>query len=185
MRTWIAAALVALLGVAVSAQSLADVARQEEARRKALTEKGEKGKVYTNDSLKPAPAPEPAPTPAAAPATQPAAAPDADKAKSKDDDKAADAKKDEETWRKRVATERDALDRANTFADALQSRINALANDFAARDDPFQRQQIANDRQKALTELDRVKQEIQQHTKAITDIQEEARRAGVPAGWVR
>jgi uncharacterized protein YoxC len=67
----------------------------------------------------------------------------------------------------------------------LQSRINALATDFAARDDPFQRNQIAADRNKALAELDRVKKEIQDHTKAITDIQDEARKAGVPAGWVR
>ena len=80
---------------------------------------------------------------------------------------------------------RDSLRRAEIFAEALQSRINGLTADFTARDDPAQRAVIANDRQKALAELDRVKQEIQQHTKAIADIQEEARRAGVPAGWVR
>ena len=38
------------------------------------------------------------------------------------------------------------------------------------------------DRQKALAELDRVKLEIQQHTKAISGIQEEARKSGVPPG---
>ena len=42
-----------------------------------------------------------------------------------------------------------------------------------------------SDRQKALTELDRVKKEIQQHTKALADLQEEARKAGVPPGWLR
>ena len=31
----------------------------------------------------------------------------------------------------------------------------------------------------------RVKQEIVDHQKAISAIQDEARRAGVPAGWVR
>jgi hypothetical protein len=67
----------------------------------------------------------------------------------------------------------------------LQSRINALTTDFSARSDPAQRAQIGNDRQKALTELDRVKKEIAANTKAIADIQEEARKAGVPAGWVR
>jgi hypothetical protein len=44
---------------------------------------------------------------------------------------------------------------------------------------------VAIERTKALAELDRVKLEIQQHQKAITTIQDEARRAGVPAGWVR
>ena len=36
-----------------------------------------------------------------------------------------------------------------------------------------------------VAELDRVKKEVAAQTKAISDIQEEARRANVPAGWVR
>jgi ATP-dependent exoDNAse (exonuclease V) alpha subunit len=84
-----------------------------------------------------------------------------------------------------VATERDALSRAQIFAEALQSRINVLSADFVNRDDPAQRDVVAAERQKALAELDRVKQEIQQHQKAMTTIQDEARRAGVPAGWTR
>lgn len=84
-----------------------------------------------------------------------------------------------------MATARGNLSRAETFQEALQSRINALSADFVNRDDPAQRAQIANERQKALAELDRVKQEIVQYQKEIGDIQEAARRAGVPAGWVR
>jgi prephenate dehydratase len=68
---------------------------------------------------------------------------------------------------------------------ALQSRIDALSTDFVNRDDPQQRSAIATERQKALAELDRVKQEIEDHQKNITSIQDEARRAGAPAGWVR
>ena len=71
------------------------------------------------------------------------------------------------------------------FRDALQSSINGMSADFAARDDPYQRAQIADNRQKALAELDRVTQEIEKGTKAIADIEEEARKAGVPPGWVR
>ena len=37
----------------------------------------------------------------------------------------------------------------------------------------------------ALAELERVTREIQQHTKAIADLQEEGRKAGAPAGWLR
>ena len=91
----------------------------------------------------------------------------------------------EDAWRKRITAARDALSRAQVFAEALQSRINALSTDFVNRDDPAQRNAIAGERQKALAELDRVKQEIVDHQKAITAIQDEARRAGVPAGWVR
>jgi hypothetical protein len=84
-----------------------------------------------------------------------------------------------------VAAEREALSRSEILADALQSRINALTTDFENRDDPAQRNVIFADRQKALAELDRVKKEIEEHRKGITAIQEEARRAGVPAGWTR
>jgi len=93
--------------------------------------------------------------------------------------------KDEAYWRTRLQTEREALSRAQMFSDALQSRINGLTTDFTARDDPAARAAIGADRQKSLDELARVKKEIEQHTKAIADIQEEARRSGAPAGWVR
>ena len=88
-------------------------------------------------------------------------------------------------WRQRRQSIQDSLERAQAFAVALQSQINGLTADFAARDDPAQRAKVGADRQKALTELDRVKKEIQQHTKALADLQEEARRAGVPPGWLR
>jgi len=166
----------ALSGAA--AQSLGEVAKREEARRKAVKTPG---KVYTDDSLHHEPAPAIPPAPAAA-----AGAPDKTVAADKPADKAGDEPKKNETyWKQRVAAERDALSRAQIFAESLQSRINALTNDFSARDDPFQRSQIAADRQKSLAELERVRKEIETHTKAIGDIQEEARKAGVPAGWVR
>jgi len=34
-------------------------------------------------------------------------------------------------------------------------------------------------------EIDRLKKEVEDHTKTIGDLQEEARRTGVPAGWLR
>ena len=167
-----------------SAQSLGDVARQEEARRK---EVAHTGKVYTNDSLKSDAASDVAVTkptsaqPAPADATKPTdSTKKADEAKKSDDPKGGEA-----AWQKRIQAERDALTRSQTFGDALQSRISALSTDFVNRDDPFQRNQVAADRQNALAELERVKKEIQEHTKAIADIQEEGRKAGVPAGWLR
>jgi hypothetical protein len=168
-----------LLGaVTASAQSLADVARQEEARRKALAERG---KVYTNEALQPAPPPSPGSVPAATPTP---AAPGADAAKPADPS-ANPALNPEAEWKKRIADARDALSRAQAFAEALQTRINVLSADFVNVDDPVKRSMVASDRDKALKELDRVKAEITAHQKMITQIQEEARKAGVPAGWVR
>ena len=96
-----------------------------------------------------------------------------------------EAEKNEAWWRARVARVREQIRRNEMFAEALQSRINALATDFANRDDPFQRLKIADDRQKSLAELERVQGEIETGKKQLADIEEEARRAGIPPGWIR
>ena len=188
------AAFVALAAHA-SAQSLGDVARREAERRKTVKSSG---KVYTNDNLRSeSQSSAPAQAAAAQPATPTTQVPPSQSgvqtggtaqpgqpgapAQSAQPDET----KTEAYWKQKLTAERDGLGRAQTFAEALQSRINALTTDFAARSDPAQRDVIGANRQKALAELDRVKKEIEQHTKAITDIQEDARKAGVPAGWVR
>lgn len=167
----------------VVGQSLADVARAEAARRKTI--KGE-AKVYTNEDLHgadggPPPTP-PAAPPASAPATgagaKPAAAPGAKPA-------AAEPVKDEKYWRDRLGSARDALQRSQTFADALQSQINGLYTEFVNMSDPAQRALIEQKRLAAIAEQDRVKADIVKLTKAVADIEDEARRANVPAGWLR
>jgi hypothetical protein len=69
--------------------------------------------------------------------------------------------------------------------EALQTRINSLTNDFYARDDPAQRAVIETQRNKALAELDRLKNEIVDGKANIAKIQEDARKEGVPPGWLR
>ena len=169
------------------AQSLAEVAKQEEARRKAVKEAG---KVYTNTDLRPdiskgePAASASAQTDKAAPAD--GAKPSADgKDASADKKKTDEPVKDQAYWSGRIGEARSALERSKIFADALQSRLNSLAADFVNRDDPAQRSQIELERQRAANELARVTKEIAEHTKAITDIEEEARKAGVPPGWLR
>ena len=162
---------------AVRGQSLADVAKKEQDRRKNVKQGG---KTYTNADLHGAP-PATA-TPAAGAAKPPAdAQPDA-KVKDKD---AKDPARDQSYWTARVKELRAQLDRDQTYAEALQTRINALTRDFVARDDPAQRAVIARDKQKAIDELNRLKQSIENDKKAISDLEEEARKAGVPPGWLR
>ena len=93
--------------------------------------------------------------------------------------------RDEAWWRAQVATARGALERDQLLADSLQSRINALTADASARDDPAQRQQLYEQRTRALTELQHMKEQIVTDSKAIDAIQEDARKQNVPAGWVR
>jgi hypothetical protein len=170
-------------------QGLADVARKEEARRKTVKATG---KIYTNGDLRAEPWREPmvVPPPAQEPTAPAPTTPEPSTTVPKVDLPAGKAEpmspaKDEAYWRARVTAAREAVERSRIFADALQSRINALTTDFVNRDDPAQRAQLDLEKQRALAELERVRKEIADQTKAISDIEEEARKAGVPPGWLR
>ena len=191
MKRFIAITAVVVVGFAAlaSAQSttakpLADVAKDEEARRKSVRKPA---KVYTNNSLrsdistgaasvpttpgatdKPGNATPSDTTPGAVGATAPAA-----------------GAKDQAYWSGRMQAARAAMDRTQIFADSLQSRINALTTEYVNRDDPAQRAKLEGDRRAALAELERVKKEFEDQGKAIVAIEDEARRAGVPSGWLR
>lgn len=166
------------------AQSLADVARKEQERRKAIPQPA---KVYTNKDLSAAPPPAASP-PATTSVPDDAKTPKPADAQTKDKGKSAAAEepaKDQAYWAGRHKALQDQLDRDRTYADALQSRINALTADFVNRDDPGQRSVVERDRQKNVAELERLKRAIQDDQKALADFSEEARRAGVPSGWLR
>ena len=191
----VAASALLALAVPVVAQtpSLGEIAKKEQDRRKGAKQPA---KVYTNDDLKggglPSAPPstdthtaDPAPAGQADAAQAPGDAPKDGKAAAAKDAPATSGATGEEEWRGRITKARDELRRNEVFAEALQSRINALTTDFAARDNPVERSQIADERQKALAELDRVKGEIEKGKKQIADIEEDARKAGVPPGWLR
>jgi len=174
---------------AVRAQSLADVARKEAERRKAVSQSGGvyMSRVYTNKDLHPAPSTA-LPPAAAEPTTDQQTAPEKDAASpgaKAPADAANEPAKDRPYWSARLRAVQEQLERDQTYAAALQSRINALAADFVNRDDPAQKGVIDRDRLRAITELDRLKQAIPNHKKAIDGLLEEARRAGVPPGWLR
>lgn len=138
-------------------------------------------RVVTNASLGPAPVRAAAPPPAVvaeAPPVGAAAPPEPDKSK-------AEPVKDAAWWQKRMTTAREAVARDRLLVAALESRVAALANDIASRDDPEQRALLILARQQALAELDRLKIQIDEGSAAIVAIQDEARKAGVPPGWIR
>lgn len=189
LRSLVVVGAVVVSGVAsVWAQSLADVARKEEERRKAITQPA---KVYTNKDLVPVPA---GSTPPAASTSAEKSddskvsqdSKDADKATSPGKDAGKDpVVKDQKYWSGRLKDLQTQLDRDQSFADALQNKINSLTADFVNRDDPAQRAAIERDRQKSLGEVARLTKAIDDDKKAIADLLEEARRAGVPPGWLR
>ncbi|HKY22281.1 MAG TPA: hypothetical protein VJM31_13795 [Vicinamibacterales bacterium] len=183
-------AAIILIPLELEAQSLADVARAEEARRKAT--KAPPAKVYTNGDLKPgveppAPPVTPAPTAAKPAAQAPSGDVKAGDAKAADAKKgeAAAATKDEKYWRDRLSAARTTLQRSKAFLDAMQSQINGLYTEFVNVSDPAKRAVVEKKRLAAIAEQDRLKADIEAQTKAITAIEDEARREGVPSGWLR
>lgn len=189
----ISTALFLFLGISLAiAQSLGDVAKREGERRQGVKPSG---KLITNKDLPTVPPPSSAPpvTPDGGDAAaKPGADGDQTPKDGKDDKPGKEAKseaksetKDEKFWADRMKQAREGLQRDQMFAESLQSRINALTIDFVNRDDPAQRDKVAQDRQTAIDELDRVKKSLLDRTKSIADIEEEARQAGVPAGWLR
>ena len=184
-RALFVVALLAFNSGWVQAQSLADVARAEEARRQDVAKAK---KVYTNNDLKPdssRPAPPPAgATGAAAPDTaKPGAAAPANSAAAPAEGQG--QARDQAYWTGRIGEARSQLERNRAFAAALQNRIDMLTTDFVNRDNPVERSAIERDRNAALAELDRLKKEMDEQAKGIAAIEEEGRRAGVPAAWLR
>jgi hypothetical protein len=179
-------------GVTAGAQSLAEVARKEEERRQAI---GKAARVYTNKDLQPVRPGEPV---TAAPADPATPADKSERTAGKDGGSGATAAEaqpsgalatpkqyTEAQWRTRMADARDDLERTRMIAEALQSRVNALWADFTARDDPAQRAALEIERQRTIAELARVKNDIETKAQAIVDLEDEARRARVPPGWLR
>lgn len=181
-NVWRAVGAVALIAalpgpVAAQAPALGEVARKEAERRKATPAPK---KAYTNadlpESARVAPVPAPAPA-ASTPVTE--ATPQAADAKPQGEER------DEAWWRARMAQLREELRRNEVFLEALQSRINSLSADFLNRDDPYQRAKVGEDRAKAAAEMARVTEEVAKGRQAIADLEEEARKSGVPPGWLR
>ena len=182
------AALVLILAPGgASAQSLVEIARQEKARRTGIAPE-DRARLYTNDDLRDSggltvgAAPQ-----AAAPATdagsgrsghgigggEAGAEPDAGEVR------------DENDWRARMTTAAAARARAALMASALQNRADGLWAQFTAMDDPARRRVVERQRNDALAELERTQAETESLDREIRDIREEARRAGVPPGWLR
>jgi len=172
--------------VTVSAQTLAELAKREAERRKAAPVPA---KTYTNDDLKQLPPPAGTATSKTAEELKAGDAPKpavkAGDLEKVDATKPSEPAKDEAYWRGRITAAHDDIRRNEAFLEAMQTRVNALTADFTARDDPSQRAKIAEDRQKALAEMARLKEDIDKGKKLVVDIEEEARRAGVPPGWIR
>jgi hypothetical protein len=159
--------LAAVAGLA-NAQSLGEVAARTNKERK-----GKAGKVYTNDDLQEAhsAAPEqPVATTETAASTP--VAPTMDPA---------------QRWRRDARNRREAISKAEANVAAIQARLNALLVDRDPTNvlDPNRLQTLEADRAKASQDLEAAKEALAKARQALEDLEEEARKQGVPPGWLR
>jgi hypothetical protein len=175
-------------GTVAYGQSLADVARKEGERRKAIKTPAhvftiqDVQKASGADPTAPVAAP-PAATPA--PAASGASAPGAAAAAPPEPSEAEPPAQDEAYWRGRFASAREKLERSTAYIDALKTQYSVLANRFIALSDAAERGAVFAEMQKAEAEINRLQEEVSQQTQELADLEEQARRAGVPAGWIR
>lgn len=178
----------ALAAAGAPAQSLLEVARQEKTRREAIAPE-DRSRVYTNDDLRDSGGL----TIGALPAAGAAPAADAGSGRAGHGVGGGEAAAgpeageslDENAWRTRLTAARQARARAGLMASALQNRADGLWAQFTAMDDPARRREVRRQRNEALAELKRTQAETERLEQEIRDVREEARRAGVPPGWLR
>ena len=91
----------------------------------------------------------------------------------------------EAEWRAKMTDARSALERDQVLAEAMQGRVNGLITQSINVDDPAQRAEILKQRDRAQAELDRLTLQIPKDKLAIAAIEEDARKKGIPPGWIR
>lgn len=91
----------------------------------------------------------------------------------------------ESWWRARMAAARAQVSQARERLDQVDGRLAALTRDVVAMDDPVQRERLQQDRQRALLEREDATTAVAQAEAGVALVEEAARRAGVPPGWIR
>jgi hypothetical protein len=174
-----AAAVLAMAGV-VWAQSLGDVAREQRAKRAAQAP--QKPRVFTNDNL-------PREGGLSTTAVEPPKKDAKDKDKDKDKEAEDPAKKraeEEREYRARAAKLREALAYEEKKLDVLQRELNlAQVQHYSDPNEALREQNTRNAINQKQADLEKQKQTIEAAKKAITDLEEELRRRGLPQGWAR
>jgi methylphosphotriester-DNA--protein-cysteine methyltransferase len=94
--------------------------------------------------------------------------------------------RDEKYWRTEFQKARDALKKAEDSAQLLDLKIKELNTQLLRQSDMYNREyrlgpEIAATQQ----QLDDAHKQVEEANKRISDLQDELRRSGGPAGWAR
>ena len=170
----IAVFCISTIAVDLHAQTIADLARQERARKQNLESKA----VFNADTVK-LPTPEAVAVPVAPPTTaEPAAA-----LPTGPTDRTG---RDEKTWRAMFDTARTELARTEGRVQVLEAELGQLQRDLLSRADIYNREgQIGQAIAQKNAELEAARTELEQRRQRITDLEDELRRSGGLPGWAR
>jgi hypothetical protein len=191
-KTLFRASVVAVLTFSTtltSAQSLAGLAKKAEENSAKTTKDTQGAKTYSNDNLKNMPQPD------AAPAKTSDSAP----AKDKPETTSADAKsaassksgtnddtKNEAYWRGRAAPIKTRIAQNEAKFKNTRRRIDSLTAELSGIGAlNARRGGVETERQRLITEQDRLLSDLAADGKALNDVEEEGRRAGALPGWFR
>jgi hypothetical protein len=96
-------------------------------------------------------------------------------------------RRSETYWRDRATRARSAVEEADAKVKDLEARIAALRNDMnpVNTQDPNRLQSRDRELREAIDALDAARQSADAARKALSDLEEEARRAGALPGWLR
>lgn len=170
----------------VTAQSLADLAKQEKERRAKVTTDT---KVITNNDRAKG-AGDTGTTEAEPPAAkQSDKGIDAAGGKSKSDKQADDEPKDlfgrtESFWRQTFSDARKRVKDLEDESRALQLKINDLQNKFYSESSGYKQQEIQREIQKGFYEQDLNKQNLTKARVELQQLEVEARKSGALPGWI-
>jgi DNA repair exonuclease SbcCD ATPase subunit len=94
---------------------------------------------------------------------------------------------DADSWRAERATRLTAIKQVEGRIAATQARLSALQNDLNPTNlmDPFRLQTLEAEKAKARAELEAAELELKQARDELEDFDEDARKKGVPPGWLR
>jgi hypothetical protein len=159
----------------VSAQSLADLARQEREKR---SQNKAPRRVYTNEDFRKyeysLPESTPSPAPEAAPSESSGAAPLS----------LATGDSEERKWSKRFIEARARVQEGKAQGEALQAKLNDLNLKLLRQSDVYDRENvyaplIAQTRE----QIEKNKADVADAEQALENLREELRKSGKPAGW--
>ena len=179
MKVWGMLLCLLALPALAGGQSLAEVARKERERREKLRKAGTSARKLTEEDLA-APKGELANDPEATPAGKPAARPTS-RTRSRTDAEAAAREKSETQWRGRAAKARARIDEAQRRSDRLDRWIRLGQPPKYTEDG----RRVMYSARQLKTMADKAQAELAAAEQALEDLSKEARRAGVPPGWLR